>query len=73
MWRTVRDVTESHTDALRSSLFIAEQNILEIVELGGVPRMLKLISSPDRVTRCHALLCMCAMAPCGRHTLVCPT
>ena len=50
--------------------FTAEQNILEIVELGGIPKILKLISSPDKISRCHAIVCLCAMAPQGK---ACPT
>lgn len=45
----------------------AEQNILEIVELGGIPKILELISSPDKIARCHAMVCLCAMAPQGKY------
>lgn len=43
----------------------AEQNILEVIELGGIPRMLKLISSSEKIARCYAMICLCVMAPCG--------
>lgn len=44
----------------------AEQNILEIVELGGTPRMIHLLSSSEKVARCHAVLCLAAMAATGK-------
>lgn len=49
------------------SPYAAEQNVLEVVELGGLPRMLKLISSPEKITRCHAIICLCLMAPYGNN------
>lgn len=40
--------------------------MLEVVELDALPRMIKLISSPEEAARCHAILCLCGMAQHGR-------
>ena len=32
--------------------------------------MIKLLSSPERVARCHSLLCLCAMASSGESWLI---
>ena len=45
-----------------SIIIIAETNIFEVMELGAIPKMLKLLSSPDKIARCHAILCLCVMA-----------
>ena len=39
----------------------AEQNCIELKELGAVPRLVKLLGSPDKPARAYAVLCVGAM------------
>ena len=48
-----------------SLLLTAEQNCLELCELGVAPRLVGLLSASDKATRSHAILCFSAMATSG--------
>ena len=48
-----------------SLLLTAEQNCLELCELGVAPRLVGLLSASDKATRSHAILCLSAMATSG--------
>lgn len=46
-------------------ILTAEQNCLELCELGVAPRLVGLLSASDKATRSHAILCLSAMATSG--------
>lgn len=51
-------------------LLTAEQNCLELCELGVAPRLVGLLSASDKATRSHAILCLSAMATSGKGVCV---
>ena len=51
-------------------LLTAQQNCLELCELGVAPRLVGLLSTSDRATRSYAILCLSAMATSGEGVCV---
>ena len=44
----------------------AEPNCIEVVELGSLARLVKLLSSTEKVIRSYAVLCLAAMLTNGK-------
>lgn len=49
---------------------LAETHILEVMELGGIARLLPLLSSQDRAARCHGILCINCMLQQGKFMIL---
>ena len=45
--------------------FLAEANCIEVLELGSLPRLVKLLSSAEKVIRSYTVICLAAMVTNG--------
>ena len=57
--------TDAHTPHAHTSLDSAEQSCKEMAELGVVPRLVELLSSPVKAVRSYAALSLSVMTSSG--------
>ena len=71
MWKFVSEVLVHLLEVINVvlccySLSKAESNCLEVMELCSLPRLVKLLSSEEKVVRSYAVLCLASMVGNGQ-------